>query len=140
MSLNVPGAEIAALDPNRGLSLFFTYWSETHSLNQALRRAYGVTESGFESRWRSGTRRRYGALALFADLSLAVVLFLAVLAPLWVIRKQRDRRRLELMKAADVIQERREREDALNALLYGNASPPSPPENGTNGANENLIN
>ncbi len=132
-------AEIAALDPARGLSLFFTYWKETRSLNQALRKAYGVTESGFEERWRTGTRRRYGALALFADLSLAVVLFLLVLGPLWMIRRQRDGRRLELMRAADAVQERREREDALNALLYGEGPPPAPPENGTNGANENLI-
>ena len=56
-------AEIAALDPARGLSLFFPNWRESGSLDQALRRSFGVTEAGFEARWRASTRRRYGALA-----------------------------------------------------------------------------
>ncbi|MFI5244686.1 MAG: peptidase MA family metallohydrolase [Gemmatimonadales bacterium] len=135
-------AEIAALDPDRGLSLLFPQWRETQSLDRALRRAYGVTEAGFEARWRASTRRRYGALALFADVTFAALLFLAVIAPFWVIRRRRDRARMAAMRAADEIQERREREDVLRALLEGaGGAPPTPPlERGTNGGNENLIN
>lgn len=135
-------ADIAALDRQRGLSLFFQYWRETRSLDQALRKAYGVTESGFETTWKGETRRRYGALALFADVTFGALLFLAVLAPLWVIRRQRDRSRMALLRAADEAQERREREDALHALLYGEAeAPPLPPDSeGTKPGNENLIN
>jgi hypothetical protein len=135
-------AEIAALDPVRGLSLFFPYWRETRSFDQALRRAYGVTEAGFEVRWRASTRRRYGALALFADVTFAALLFLAVIAPFWVIRRRRDRVRMAAMRAADELQERREREDVLRALLYGDADPPTdpPPGEGTMPGNENLIN
>ncbi|HEX7547129.1 MAG TPA: hypothetical protein VF368_10400 [Gemmatimonadaceae bacterium] len=134
-------AEIAALDPVRGLSLFFPQWRETRSLDQALRKAYGVTEAGFESRWRASTRRRYGALALFADVTFAALLFLAVIAPFWIIRRRRDRLRMAAMRAADELQERRERDDALRALLYGDAEPPSdpPPDRGTKPGNENLI-
>ena len=126
-------AAIAALDRERGLSLFFQYWRETRSMDQAMRRAYGVTEASFEIQWKASTRRRYGALALFADVSFAALLFLAVVGPLWLMRRQRDRRRLDLMRAADEVQERRAREDVLQALLYGQAeTPPMPhPEDGT---------
>lgn len=136
-------AALAALDRERGLSMFFRYWRETGSMDQAMRRAYGVTEAGFEAQWRSVTRRRYGALALFADVSFAALLFLAVVGPFWLARRRRDRRRMQLLRAADDAQERRERDDALRALLDGAppASPPSPPPmNGTQPGNENLIN
>ncbi len=135
-------AAIAALDRARGLSLFLSYWRETGSMDQALRRAYGVTEAGFEAGWKSGARRRYGALALFADVSFAAALCLAVIWPLWLMRRQRDRHRMALMRAADERDERREREDVLHALLYGSGDlpgqPPSDP--GTKPGNENLIN
>jgi len=110
-------AELAALDPERGLTLFFGYWRSTRSLDQAIRRAYGMTETDFETRWKAATRRRYGALAFFADVTLASLLVLVVIGPLWMIRRQRDRRRLAVLVAADRAQEARERESALEALL-----------------------
>src|ERR1019366_2858949 len=116
-------AELAALDPRRGLTLMFGYWRDTRSFDQALRRAYGVTEAEFEVRWKSATRRRYGALALVADVTLAALLVLLVIGPLWVIRRQRDARRLAPLRAADEAQERRERESALEAILAGTAAP-----------------
>ncbi len=117
-------ADLAALDTARGLSLFIEYWRDSRSFDVALRRAYGVTEVGFELRWRANTRLRYGALALVADVSLGVLFLLLFIAPLWLMRRKRDRRRLEAMRAADAAQEQRDRESAL-ALLLG-ASPDSP--------------
>jgi hypothetical protein len=131
-------AAIASLDPARGLSLFFPYWRETGSIDQALRRGYGMTEAAFEARWKSTARRRYGALALLADVSFAFALCMAVVWPLWLMRRQRDRRRLALMRAADERDERRERDEAIHALLYGEGGPP--PDSGTKPGNENLIN
>ena len=122
-------AEIASLDPNRGLSLFFPYWRETRSLDKALRRSYGVTEAEFEARWRASTRRRYGALALFADVTFAALLFLAVIAPFWVMRRRRDRQRMAALRAADALQERRDSEDALaGAALRRRRAPRPPPD------------
>lgn len=121
-------AEIAALDPVRGLSLFFAYWKESESFDLALRRAYGVTESTFEDRWRTNTRRRFGALALVTDVSVGAVVLLLILGPLWALRLQRDRERMAAMRAADDAQDRRERESALDALLLTNPAPASPPE------------
>ena len=41
-------AELAALDPERGLTLFFGYWENGRNLDSAVRRAFGITLGGFE--------------------------------------------------------------------------------------------
>jgi hypothetical protein len=125
-------AELAALDPERGLTLFFEYWRETRSMDQAVRRAYGVTLVDFEKRWQQRTRRRYGGLALVTDLSLGGLLLGLVLLPLWLARRRRDRRRLAQLVAADRAAERAERESALAAILgegaaEGVSEPPEGP-------------
>ena len=110
-------AEMASLDPERGLTLFFRYWETGKSLDAAMRQAFGMTLSGFEREFQSRVRRRYGALALFADLTvLFLVTGLAVL-PFFVARKARDRRRLRELLAADAAAERAERESILAILL-----------------------
>ena len=118
-------AELATFGEGNGLALLLGYWSETRSLDLAMRRAYGMTLADFERRWRSRTRRQYGALALVSNVTMAAVLFLLVLAPLYVARRRRDRVRLANMKAADDAAERAERESALRALL--GESDPGPP-------------
>lgn len=117
-------AELAALDPDRGLTLFFEHWRATRSVERAVRLAYGVTLPGFEQRWQTRTRRRYGALAAATDVTLATVIFLALVLPLWIARRRRDRRRLERLVAADADAERRSRESAL-ALLLREPDPPA---------------
>lgn len=108
-------ADLADLDPERGLTLFFRYWEESGRFDQAVRRAYGLTATAFERQWQERTRRRYGALALVANLSLATSLFMVAFVPLFVSRRRRDRRRLEALRAADEAADREER--ALAALL-----------------------
>ena len=111
-------AELAALDPERGLSLFFRYWEESGRFDTAVRRAYGITASAFEKRWQERTRRRFGGLALFADITLSTLVFLAILLPLYISRRRRDRRRMDALVRADADAERRAREQrALDALL-----------------------
>lgn len=94
-------ADLAALDPARGLSLMLHYWKETGSLDQGVRRAYGEPLDTFEAQWRARTRRRYGALAVASDLAFAVAVLLTLLAPLYVARRRRDRARLALLRAAE---------------------------------------
>jgi hypothetical protein len=118
-------AELAALDPERGLSLFFGYWRETRSLEQAVRLAYGITLPAYEQRWQSRTRRRYGALAVATDVTVASAIFLALLLPLWIMRRRRDRRRFARLVAADLEAERRARESILEALLRDPDPPPA---------------
>jgi len=131
-------AELAAQDPDRGLTLFFRYWKESGRFESAIRTAYGLTQTEFEEVWRARTRRRYGGLALVADMSIAAAITLFLLMPFYVIRKRRDRLRMAALVRADEEAERRERETIIEALLRsitsqvprsGEAStePPSPP-------------
>jgi type II secretory pathway component PulM len=104
------------MDSEHGLTLFMGYWKATRSLELAMRQAYGLTLADFERRWRQRTRRQYGALALVSNVTLAALLLLFVLTPLYVARRRRDRRRLERMKEADAAAERAE-QSAIDDLL-----------------------
>jgi len=110
-------AEMASLDPERGLTLFFRYWETGKSLDAAMRQAFGITLSGFEREFQSRVRRRYGALALFADLSLLFLVTGIAVLPFFMARRARDRRRLQELLAADAAAERAERESILAMLL-----------------------
>lgn len=112
-------AELASIDRERGLALLFEYWKAEGSLDIAIRQAYGLTYAGFEKRWVDHTRRRYGALALFTDMTLGAAALIVLVAPLYILRRRRDRERLARMRAADLEAERRERELAIEALLAG---------------------
>jgi hypothetical protein len=109
--------ELAGLDPQRGLSLFFAYWGQERTMDAAVRRAFGVTLAGFEREYQQRTRRRYGALALFADLSIATLVMMLLILPFFFARRARDRRRMEAMLAADEAAEKAQRESALAALM-----------------------
>jgi hypothetical protein len=110
-------AELAALDEKRGLSLFFDYWRQSRSIDAAVRQAYGVTLEDFERRWQERTRRRYGGIALTADFALLGLIGGATLFPLWLARRRRDRRRLAVLREADIAAEREARESVLAMLL-----------------------
>ena len=117
-------AEMASLDPERGLTLFFRYWESGKSLDAAMRQAFGITLSGFEREYQSRVRRRYGALALFADLTLVFLVTGLALLPFFVARRARDRRRLRDMLVADAEAERAERESILAVLLGADPAAP----------------
>jgi peptidase MA superfamily protein len=119
-------AELSSLDPQRGLALFFQYWRQTKSIDVAIRRAYGMTEDAFEQRWRDHTMRRYGALAIMANMSLILGLLGIIILPLYVMRRRRDQVRLEALRRAEAAAERAAQTDALTALLAtGQPEPPS---------------
>jgi hypothetical protein len=112
-------SDLAALDPAHGLSRFFAAWRRTGSMDKAMRSTYGITFDAYEVRWRQSVRRRYGALALLSDLSVAGVLLLVLIMPLYVARRRRERARLATLLAADEAAERAARRDAIEALLRG---------------------
>ena len=135
-------AELAERDPERGLTLFFRYWKATGRFESAVRSAYGLTQGQFEEIWRTQTRRRYGGLALAADLSIAAALTLFLVMPFYVIRRRRDRLRMAALVRADEEAERRERASVIEALLRsisspmasaGEPPPPSPPPDESGG-------
>jgi hypothetical protein len=126
-------SELDALGGERGLANLLQYWKETGSFEKAVRSAYGMTGEAFEKHWQARTRQRYGALSFVTNVSVAVGLFSLVLVPLFILRRQRDRRKLEAMRAADAAQEAAARESALQALLditEGDEPRPCPPAAG----------
>ena len=110
-------SELAQLGGPVGFANFFRYWKATGSFEKGLRSAYGMTGEAFEKHWQAQTRRRYGALSVVTNISAAVGLFGLILVPLFIQKRQRDRRRLEAMRAADAAQEAAARASALQALL-----------------------
>ena len=122
-------AELASIDPERGLALLLANWRENESLDRAIRASYGLTLAGFEKRWQERTRRRYGALALAGNITLAGLLVVLVMIPLYLARRQRDRRRMEQLVAADEAAERAARESAIESLLRGDQEPETGDEN-----------
>jgi hypothetical protein len=111
--------ELAALDTARGLAPLFAAWENEPSLDRAIRATYGITLADFERRWRQRTRRRYGALALVGNVTLAGSVSLIAILPLYIARRQRDRRRLAALVAADEAAEKAARKSAIEALLRG---------------------
>jgi hypothetical protein len=110
-------AELAELDRQRGLTLFFEYWKATRSLDRAVRSAYGMTLVGFERRWQERTRFRYGGLALFADVTLASLAGFVLLGPLYWARRRRIKQRMAEMIVADAAAERAAEEAARRSAL-----------------------
>lgn len=96
-------AELAALDPERGLTLFFRYWKEGGRLDSAIRRAYGITLDGFEERWQQRTRRSFGVLALVGDLTIASLLLILILIPFVLARRRRDGARMDALRRQDLL-------------------------------------
>ena len=119
-------AELSAMDPQRGLTLLLANWRARKSLDAAIRSTYGITLAAFEQQWRINIQRRYGALALAGDLTIAGLVLLLVLLPFYLARRRRDRRRMEELIAADEAADRAAQQSALEALL-AETSPPPPP-------------
>lgn len=117
-------AELAAPDRGRGLALFLSYWRSSRSFERALRQAYGLTSGGLERQWDRHMRAQYGWLSLASNLTIATLIFLVLLAPLYVMRRRRDRKRLEQMREADAAAEAAARDSALEELLGGGPGEP----------------
>ena len=126
--------ELASLDPERGLTLFFQYWAGGSTLDRSMRQAFGLTLSGFEKEFQRRTSRRYGGLALFADLSIAMLVLTALLLPFLFARRARDRRRLRAMVAADEAAERAEQRSAIAELLRQVGPGAGPPADASEGS------
>ena len=112
-------SELAALDPDRGLTLFFRYWSAGATMDGAMRQAFGLTLGGFEKHFQQRTQLRYGGLALFADISIASLILMILIMPFYLARRSRDRRRMAAMRAAEEAADRAEQESALASLVAG---------------------
>jgi hypothetical protein len=118
--------DLASIDKTNGLSLLFEHWKQTGSLDRAMRAAFGMTLPSFEHEWQQRTRRRYGGLALFSDLTLATFILLLIITPLYLARRRRDRQRMAALVAADLIAEREMSTAIAELLAPQNDAPPGP--------------
>ena len=123
--------DMASIDPSRGLTLLFQNWKQTGSLDRALRQSYGATLASFERDWQQRTRRRYGGLALFSDLTVASLVCLVLIAPLYIARRRRDRRRMAALVAADRIAESSAQPASIDEFLGESSEAPRPEDGGT---------
>lgn len=85
------------LGGDRGLEPILSALAATNDIDQALRRAYGLTLDGFEERWRRELRSRYGWLSLGSSFSIFWALVLGLTGLLWVRRRRRNRTRREAL-------------------------------------------
>jgi peptidase MA superfamily protein len=109
--------DMASIDPSHGLALLLQNWKKTGTLDRALRASFGTTLASFEHEWQQRTRRRYGGLALFSDITVASIIFLVLVAPLYLARRRRDRRRMAALVAADALAEPAAAPDVLATFI-----------------------
>lgn len=84
-----------------GLTRLLARWRKTGSFEIALRRTFGVTSGQFEREWRESVKRRYGWLVVLGDTAVFWLLVAPGLVALWLIRRRRDRARLERLRASE---------------------------------------
>lgn len=92
--LNARGGE-------RALRLFFADWKRLGRFDQALRATYGLTPGQLERYWSRDVRRRYGWLLFFAQATVAWAVLTLLVMVLFVIRRRRDRRKLERLRRTE---------------------------------------
>lgn len=92
---------LVSLGPPEAFERFLGEWRESGSFEQALRDVYVLATPQFERLWRAHVRRSYGWLQVIAQSAFVwfVVTLLALV--LFVVRRRRDRRRLEQMREAE---------------------------------------
>lgn len=84
-----------------GLERLLQTWRRTGSFEAALRRTFGVTSGQFEREWRDQVKRRYGWLVVVSDTTVFWLLVAPGLVALWLLRRRRDRARLERLRATE---------------------------------------
>lgn len=85
----------------RVLAIFLEQWRASGSFENALRGTYGLTIEQLEHYWGRAVRRRYGWLLFFAQATVLWAIFTVIALILWTIRRRRDRRRLERLRATE---------------------------------------
>ena len=114
--------ELVGLAGENGLRATFEELQSGATIDEALRRVFGLTGSQFEDRWRRNVARRYGILYVFSRAALFWTTVTILLVWLGRRRKKRDRVRMERLKE----DERREAERAESAERNGREGSASP--------------
>lgn len=83
------------------LERFFQVWAQSGDFEASLREVYVISSPQFERLWRSHVKRRYGWLQVLAQTAFIWVIATMLVLALFVIRRRRDRRRMDELRATE---------------------------------------
>lgn len=86
----------------RGLRIFLERWREEADFDAGFRDVYGLTVGQFEEDWRAHVKRTFGWTVILGHSLFFWLIAAVLLLVLWVIRRRRDRARMEALKAAEI--------------------------------------
>ncbi len=85
-----------------GLRRFLERWRLSGDLEASLRVTYGLTLGQLERYWGRSVRRRYGWLLFAAQTAVIWAMLSTLVVGLWLLRRRRDRHRLERLRAEEI--------------------------------------
>ncbi|MEJ2503863.1 MAG: hypothetical protein P8177_11230 [Gemmatimonadota bacterium] len=94
-------AYLVELSGVRGLRIFLERWRDTSSFETAFRSTYGLTPSQFEEDWRRHVRRSFGWTVILGHSAVFWAVAGIILVVLFLIRRRRDRARLDRLRATE---------------------------------------
>jgi hypothetical protein len=83
------------------LDRFLEVWAESGDFEASLREVYVLSSPQFERLWIAHVKRRYGWLQVLAQTAFSWVIATLLVLALFIIRRRRDRRRLEQLRASE---------------------------------------
>lgn len=86
----------------RGIRILLERWREEVDFDVAFRSVYGLTVSQFEEDWRSYVKRTYGWTVILGHSLFFWLIAAIILIALFLIRRRRDRARLERLKETEI--------------------------------------
>ncbi|HEX2167945.1 MAG TPA: hypothetical protein VHG09_11995, partial [Longimicrobiales bacterium] len=83
------------------LERFFNVWAQSGDFEASLREVYVISSPQFERLWRAHVKRRFGWLQVLAQTAFIWVIAALLVLALFIIRRRRDRARLEELRASE---------------------------------------
>ncbi|HSJ30614.1 MAG TPA: hypothetical protein VK933_04215 [Longimicrobiales bacterium] len=81
---------------------FLATWAESGDFEASLREIYVLSSPQFERLWRAHVKRRFGWLQVLAQTAFIWVIATMLVVALFIIRRRRDRRRLDQLRATEL--------------------------------------
>lgn len=80
---------------------FLEQWSQSGDFEASLRTVYVISSPQFERLWKAHVKRRYGWMQVIAQTAFIWVIATLLVLALFVIRRRRDRTRMEQLRASE---------------------------------------
>ena len=90
-----------SLGSDASLERLFDVWAESGDFEASLREVYVISSPQFERLWRAHVKRRFGWLQVLAQTAFIWVIAALLVVALFIIRRKRDRRRLDELRASE---------------------------------------